>query len=211
MRKLLLIIPILVLASASLFLLNRPKPVKIETKSTPKTVDSLFVYNPKKQIGTQNEPAFSIKFPDGWYRDLGVKGKERLLSFSPDKTTKEITYRAFITAGVAPTKLDLAGEVAKTRKEIGALAVNNKFITDKPVKIKGYPAHFLEYNTLLENDSQNVEQILGKSGLLIHHTDIITVKNGYFIDIAAYAFEWAWPELINIIEKSLNTISFNPK
>ena len=183
--------------------LNKPKePAKIREAS------NLFVY---EDVIGKKEPSFSLKLPDGWYRDLGVKDKERLLSFSPDKDNRGIAYRAFITAGVAPTKLDLAGEVARARKDIGSFAVGHKFITDKSVTVKGYPAHLLEYNTTLKDDSQNVKQILGETGLLIHHTDIITVKNGYFIDISAYAFEWAWQEFIGVIEKSINTISFNPK
>ena len=183
--------------------LNKPKePAKIREAS------NLFVY---EDVIGKKEPSFSLKLPDGWYRDLGVKGNERLLSFSPDKNNQGITYRAFISAAVVPTKLDLADEVARARKDIGSSAVNHKFTTDKSITVKGYPAHLLEYNSVLENDSQNVEQILGKSGLLTHHTDIITVKNGYFIDIAAYTYEWAWPEFIGVIEKSINTISFNPK
>ncbi|MFZ2201965.1 MAG: hypothetical protein WAV56_01060 [Microgenomates group bacterium] len=184
-----------------------PKLTKPKEPTKIKEASNLFVY---EDVINQKEPSFSLKLPDGWYRDLGVKGSERLLSFSPDRDNRGITYRAFITAGVAPTKLDLAGEVARARKDIGSFAVNNKFITDKSITVKGYPAHLLEYNTLLKDDSQNVEKILGKSGLLIHHTDIITVKNGYFIDVSAYAFDWAWPEFINVIEKSLNTISFSP-
>lgn len=181
---------------------NQPKePAKIREAS------NLFVY---EDIINQKEPSFSLKLPDGWYRDLGVKGDERLLSFSPDKDNQGITYRAFITAGVAPTKLDLAGEVARARKDLGALAVNHVFLADTALTVKGYPAHLFEYNTLLKGDSQNVEQILGASGLLIHHTDLITVKNGYFIDVSAYAFDWAWPEFIGVIEKSFNTVSFSP-
>lgn len=183
-----------------------PKLTKPKEPTQIREASNLFVY---EDVINQKEPSFSLKLPDGWYRDLGVKGNERLLSFSPDRDNRGITYRAFITAGVAPTKLDLAGEVARARKDIGAFAVNHKFITDKSITVKDYPTHLLEYNTILENDSQNVEQILGKSGLLIHHTDIITVKNGYFIDVSAYAYEWAWPEFIGVIEKSINTISFN--
>lgn len=195
-----------VIASTAWFLL--PKLNKPKESTSPKVYSNLFVY---EDVINKKEPSFSLKLPDGWYRDLGVKDKERLFSFSPDKDNKGIIYRAVISAGIAPTKLDLAGEVARARKDIGAFAVNHKFITDKPITVKSYPAHLLEYNTVLENDSQNVEQILGKSDLLIHHIDIITVKNGYFIDIAAYAFEWAWPEFVGVIEKSVNTISFNPK
>lgn len=203
--RLFLLLSIITAVLAAWFLLpklNQPKePTKIREAS------NLFVY---EDVINKKEPSFSLKLPDGWYRDLGVKGDERLLSFSPDKDNQGIVYRAFITAGVAPTKLDLAGEVARARKDIGAFAANHKFITDKSITVKGYPAHLLEYTTILENDSQNVEQILGKSGLLIHHTDIITVKNGYFVDISAYAFDWAWPEFIGVIEKSINTVSFSP-
>ena len=148
----------------------------------PKQVSSLFV---------SNKPSFSLKLPDGWYRDLDVKGNKKLLSFSPDKTT-------VISAGVSPTVLSLDGEVAKAQKDIGSLSVNHKFIIDKPLSVKGYPAHLFEYNT-------------NKDGLLLHHTDIITVKDGYFIDIAAYTQEQNWPKTVDLIEKSFNTISFNPK
>ena len=200
---LLLFIAAAVLIASFYFLkLNKPK-----ASTGPRVASNLFVY---EDVINQKEPSFSLKLPDGWYRDLGVKDKERLLSFSPDKSTKGINYRAIISAGVAPTKLDLAAEVARARQEIGALAVNHTFLADKSITIKGFPAHLLEYNTILKDDSQNVKQILGEAGLLIHHLDIFTVKNGYFIDISAYAFEWAWPEFIGVIEKSINTINFNP-
>ena len=193
MRKLLLIIPILLLASVGLFLLNRPKPVKTETKSTPKTVSSLFVYNPKKQIGTQNEPAFSIKLPDGWYLDLNVSGNERLISFSPTKTIKDIPYRVYLTVKITPTKLNLAEEVARAKNDIGKYAQDNKFIINKSVKLKNYPAHFLEYNA---------------SEPLIHNVDVISVKNGFFVDIAAFVDEWAWGEVVDAVEKTLNSFTF---
>ena len=201
---LLLLIGAAILVAAIFF----PKLNKPKESTSPKVYSRLFVY---EDVINKKEPSFSLKLPDGWYRDLGVKDKERLLSFSPDKDNKGITYRAVISAGVAPTKLDLPGEVARAKKDIGAFAVDHKFTTDKPITVKGFPAHLLEYNTVLEKDSQNVEQNLGKSGLLIHHTDIISVKNGYFIDIAAYTYEWAWPEFVSSIEKTFNTISFNPK
>ncbi len=185
-----------------------PKLNKPKESTGPKVYSSLFVY---EDVINKKEPSFSLKLPDGWYRDLGVKGNERLLSFSPDKDNRGITYRAFITAAVVPTKLDLTKEVARARKDIGLLAVNQKFTTDKSITVKGHPAHLFEYYSTLKEDSQNVEKILGKSGLLTHHTDIVTVKNGYFIDIAAYTYEWAWPEYVSLIEKSFNTISFNPK
>lgn len=195
-----LIIPILILASVGLFLLSRPKPVKTETKSTPKTISSLFVYNPKKQIGTQNlknydpnEPAFSIKMPDGWFLDLDISGNERLIGFSPTKTVKDVPYRVYLTVKITPTKLDLAGEVAKARNDIGKYAQDNKFITDKTAKLKKYPAHFLEYNA---------------SEPLIHNADIIAVKNGFFVDIAAYTNEWAWGEVVDIVEKTFNSFTF---
>ena len=185
-----------------------PKLNKPKKSTSPKVYSSLFVY---EDVINQKEPSFSLKLPDGWYRDLGVKGNQRLLSFSPDKDNKGITYRAFISAAVVPTKLDLTKEVARARKDIGLLAVDHKFTTDKSITVKGYPAHLFEYYSTLKEDSQNVEQTLGKAGLRTHHTDIITVKNGYFIDIAAYTYEWAWPEFVSLIEKSFNTISFNPK
>lgn len=184
-----------------IFFLAQPKKPKPQ-----KTVSPLFVY----QDPDQKTPSFSLKLPDGWYRDLDVKGNEKLLSFSPDKVKQGINYRAFITAGIAPTALDLTAEVIRARKEIGSFAVDHKFITDKSITVKGYPAHLLEYNTLLENDNQNIKQILGQAGLLTHHVDIITVKNGFFIDIAAYTNDWAWPEYVDVIQKSLNSISFNP-
>ena len=193
MHKLLLIIPIFILAAVGLFLLNRPKPVKTETKSTPKTVSSLFVYNPKKQIGTQNEPAFSIKLPDGWYLDLNVSGNERLISFSPTKTIKDIPYRVYLTVKITPTKLNLAEEVARAKNDIGKYAQDNKFIINKSVKLKNYPAHFLEYNA---------------SEPLIHNVDVIAVKNGFFVDIAAFVDEWAWGEVVDAVEKTLNSFTF---
>lgn len=183
------------------------KPNKPKEKTKTREASNLFVY---EDVIGKKEPSFSLKLPNGWYRDLGVKGNERLLSFSPDKDNQGITYRAFISASVVPTKLDLAGEVARARKDIVSTAVGQKFTTDKAIVVKGYPAHLLEYNNVLNNDSQNVEQILGKTGLLTHHTDIITVKNGYFINIAAYTYEWAWEEFVGVIEKSFNTISFDP-
>ncbi len=185
-----------------------PKLNKPKESTGPKVYSNLFIY---EDVINKKEPSFSLKLPDGWYRDLGVKGNERLLSFSPDKDNRGITYRAFISAGVAPTKLDLPGEVARAKKNIGAFAVDHKFTTDKSITVRGFPAHLLEYNTLLKEDSQNVEKILGKTGLIIHNTDIFTVKSGYFINISAYAYEWAWPEYVSLIEKSFNTISFNPK
>ncbi len=192
------------LLAASFFLL---RPNKSEVPVEPRVVSNLFIY---KDIINNKEPSFSLKLPDGWYRDLGVKGKERLLAFSPDKSIKGITYRAAISAGVAPTALNLTQEVERARREIGLFAVNNKFITDKQLTIKGYPAHLLEYNSVLENDSQGVKEALGENGLLLHHIDVFTVKNGYFIDISAYTYEWALKEFIDVIEKSLNTVSFNP-
>lgn len=208
MRRLLLITLGLLAAAILIIWYFFPKLAKPKESTGPKVYSNLFIY---EDVIGKKEPSFSLKLPDGWYRDLGVKGDERLLSFSPDKDNKGITYRAFITAGVAPTKLSLDGEVSRARKDIGSFAVDHKFITDKSITIKGFPAHLLEYNTILRDDSQNVRQILGETGLLIHNTDIITVKNGYFIDISAYAFEWAWPEFVDIIEKSLNTITFNPR
>jgi len=190
-----LLLPLLVATAILVAVIFLPKLNKPKESTSPKIYSSLFVY---EDVINKKEPSFSLKLPDGWYRDLGVKDKERLLSFSPNKDNKGITYRAVISAGVAPTKLDLPGEVARAKKDIGAFAVDHKFITDKSITIKGYPAHLLEYKT-------------GEPALLIHHTDIITVKNGYFIDIAAYAHEWAWPEFVSSIEKSFNTISFNPK
>ena len=105
-----------------------PKLTKPKEPTKIKEASNLFVY---EDVINQKEPSFSLKLPDGWYRDLGVKGSERLLSFSPDRDNQGINYRAFITAGVAPTKLDLAGEVARARKDIGSFAVDHKFITDK--------------------------------------------------------------------------------
>ena len=200
MHKLLLIIPILVLASVGLFLLNRPKPVKTETKSAPKTVDSLFVYNPKNSLGInnlksydKNEPAFSIKLPDGWYLDLNVSGNERLISFSPTKAIKDAPYRVYFTVKITPTKLNLAEEVARAKNDIGKYAQDNKFIIDKAVKLKNYPAHFLEYNA---------------SEPLIHNVDVIAVKNGFFVDIAAFVDEWAWGKVVDAVEKTINSFTF---
>lgn len=203
-RFLLLLFIATAISIASFFLIKSNKskePAKL------KVISNLFIY---EDLVNKKEPSFSLKLPDSWYRDLGVRGKERLLSFSPDKSTKGITYRAAISAGVVPTTLDLAGEIARARKEIGLFAVDHKFITDKSINIKGSPAHLLEYTSILENDSQNVKQILGETGLRIHNTDIIVVKNGYFIDVSAYTYEWAWPEFFAVVEKSLNTLSFNP-
>src|SRR3989344_13478 len=159
---------IIAIIIASYFLQKSTKPketTKIKEGST------LFVY---EDVIGKKEPSFSIKLPDGWYRDLGVKGNDRLLSFSPDKDNKGIAYRAFISAAVVPSKLNLDGEVARARKDIGLLAVNQKFTIDKSITVKGYPAHLFEYYSTLKEDSQNVEQTLGKAGLLTHHTDIVT-------------------------------------
>ena len=204
-RLLLTVFGLLIIAAVAWFFLM-PKLNKPKETAKIRTASNLFVY---EDVIGKKEPSFSLKLPNGWYRDLGVKGNERLLSFSPDRDNKGITYRAFISATVVPTKLDLAGEVARARKDIGLLAVDQKFTTDKSITVKGYPAHLFEYYSTLMEDSQNIKQMLGEAGLLIHHTDIITVKNGYFIDIAAYTNEWAWPEFVWPIEKSINTISFN--
>src|SRR3989344_2635978 len=150
---LLLFIAAAVLIASFYFLkLNKPK-----ASTGPRVASNLFVY---EDVINQKEPSFSLKLPDGWYRDLGVKDKERLLSFSPDKDNKGITYRAVISAGVAPTKLDLPGEVARAKKDFGGFAVDQKFPTDKPISVKGFPAHLLEYNRVIEKDRQNGEQNL---------------------------------------------------
>ena len=152
-RLLLTVFGLLIIAAVAWFFLM-PKLNKPKETTKIRTASNLFVY---EDVIGRREPSFSLKLPNGWYRDLGVKGNERLLSFSPDRDNKGITYRAFISATVVPTKLDLAGEVARARKDIGLLAVDQKFTTDKSITVN----------------------------------------------------EWAWPEFVGPIEKSINTISFN--
>ena len=152
-RLLLTVFGLLIIAAVAWFFLM-PKLNKPKETAKIRTASNLFVY---EDVIGKKEPSFSLKLPNGWYRDLGVKGNERLLSFSPDRDNKGITYRAFISATVVPTKLDLAGEVARARKDIGLLAVDQKFTTDKSITVN----------------------------------------------------EWAWPEFVGPIEKSINTISFN--
>lgn len=200
---------LIILGVALAIIISKQKPKQ------PASMNTLFVYDPKKGTGTENlasfdknEPAFSIKLPDGWYFDKSRPGNKRLLVQSPTTTIKGYEFRAVITVSIVPTNNDLDAEVAFAKKEIGTLALNNRFLTDKPVKVNGYPAYQLEYDMYRKQDADAITAIIGKDGPFTHTVDVIAVKDGYFVDISATMFAWQWKDYATVIQKSLNSFTF---
>jgi len=195
----------------------RTTPASSPTPSTVPTreMGTRFEYNPKKELGTagltsfnNDEPPFSLQLPDGWYYNEDRTNWERLVVFSPNQVKKDFQYRTVISVNITPSTRTLKQEVDTARIEIGKQAVHNVFLVDKAVKLKNYSAHILEYNLVREQDAKLLQEIAGEDGQLVHHVDVITVKDGYLIDISASSFEWAWKDTVADVEKAMNSFRF---
>ncbi len=199
----------IVLVVAAGIVVFKQKPIQ------PTPMHTLFVYDPKKGIGTENlvgvninEPAFSIKLPDNWYFEKNRTGNKRLIVQSPTTIVKGYEFRAIITISIVPTNNNLDAEVAIAKKEISKLTIGNKLLVAKPITINGYPAYQLEYTLKREQDADVIKKIIGADGPFTENVDMIAVKNGYLVDIAATSFFWQWKDYVTTIQKSLNSFKF---
>ena len=154
------------------------------------------------KMSSAKRTLFSLKLPDGWYRDLGVKDKERLLSFSPDKDNRGIAYRAFISAGVAqPNSISLAKSPEPGKTSVHLPSTTNLSPTNRsPPKLS--PPIFSNTIPASKTIIKYRNKSWVRSGLLTTIPISSHRQNGYFINIAAYPNEWAWPEFIGVIEKA---------
>ena len=168
-------------------------------------VSNLFTYDPQKRLGigslsnyNPNEPAFSLKLPDGWILKKPDSPINRLSTISPGVEQNGQEERATLGINMLkPQKSTLIEAVKAEKDAISGVGEDRYFFTDKETKLNGHPAYLLEYKIKLGGT--------GAEQQWDHHIDVFFIKNGYLVNLYASTKEEDWAKFTETIEKSINT------
>lgn len=169
-------------------------------------VNNRFTYDPKKRLGigslsnyNPNEPAFSLKLPDGWILRKPDSPINRVLTISPNSDPNSPGGRAILGVNILKPQADnLAGAAKAEKEQISQVGEDRYFFTEKETRLNGQAVYFLEYKIKLGGTNETGQQ-------WDHHVDIFTISNGYLIDLYASAQEKDWARFVETVEKSINT------
>lgn len=185
-------------------------------KIAPPEFSSTQNFDPQKGIipkgvkhWSAKEPAFSLSLKPAWFlQEVPGSTVTRLSASSESHYRQDFKYQAIVGVNLlTPKSQDWREAIEKEKTEIAQLEGFQSFLSEDSVKIGLFEGKAFEWLSRIEAKPE-LKEIAGEKGLLIHHRDILILKDKYLVNIFAAAYEWAWPEFVTDIEDILGSFTF---